>query len=307
VPLINTLAQALFQRQGPTETQRIIQQYAQLQEIYGLDWLQHHFQFYRIPSLDLVQLPRMPALDANYRAVWLGGTAASPADPRFLTLRLWELTGTRHLLGLTSLPDLLAEPGASNRFRVAQAFELIPTASEQRALAQTNTPGPCALLEFTGALPRVGLYRTWQAGVADEEALRHLASPNFQPRQTVLVSEPLPAPPAPGGPEPDPVLIEQYEPKRIRLQTRADTATVLLVNDRHHPDWHVWVDGRPGSLLRCNYIMRGVHLPPGPHTVEWRYQPPFTGLYVSLGALALTAGVLGFLAGPGRRTRPPPT
>jgi len=47
---------------------------------------------------------------------------------------------------------------------------------------------------------------------------------------------------------------------------------VLLLNDRFDPAWRVTVDGKAASLLRCNYIMRGVQLAPGEHTVEFTFE-----------------------------------
>jgi hypothetical protein len=69
---------------------------------------------------------------------------------------------------------------------------------------------------------------------------------------------------------------------------------VLLLNDRFDPNWNVRVDGKPETLLRCNYIMRGVYLPPGAHTVEFRFQPPVGPLYVSLAAIGAGLLLLGF-------------
>ena len=36
----------------------------------------------------------------------------------------------------------------------------------------------------------------------------------------------------------------------------------------------VTVDGQPAHLLRCNYIMRGVYLTPGRHSIEFRFRTP---------------------------------
>jgi uncharacterized membrane protein YfhO len=52
------------------------------------------------------------------------------------------------------------------------------------------------------------------------------------------------------------------------------------------------VDDKPAEILRCNYIMRGVFLPPGQHTVEFRFRPPLKYLYISV-----TAFVIGLLLG----------
>jgi hypothetical protein len=49
-------------------------------------------------------------------------------------------------------------------------------------------------------------------------------------------------------------------------------------------------------LLRCNFIMRGVALTPGSHTVEFHFRPPYQSLYVSLVGLALGVALCGLLA-----------
>jgi uncharacterized membrane protein YfhO len=64
---------------------------------------------------------------------------------------------------------------------------------------------------------------------------------------------------------------------------------VLLVNDRHHPDWKVTIDGQPAKLLRANFIMRAVQVPAGQHEVVWRYQPNLKAFYISMSAILLGA------------------
>ena len=70
---------------------------------------------------------------------------------------------------------------------------------------------------------------------------------------------------------------------------------MLLLNDKYDPNWQVWVDGQPAPLLRCNFIMRGVSLTPGEHTVEFHFLPPAGSLYVSLAAVALGLILCGVL------------
>jgi uncharacterized membrane protein YfhO len=67
------------------------------------------------------------------------------------------------------------------------------------------------------------------------------------------------------------------------------------LNDKYDPNWKVTVDGKPATLLRCNYIMRGVEVPAGDHQVEFRFAPPVTGLYVSLAAIIIAVGLTGVL------------
>ena len=70
---------------------------------------------------------------------------------------------------------------------------------------------------------------------------------------------------------------------------------MLLLNDKFDPNWHVFVDGKPASLLRCNFIMRGVYLTPGAHTVEFKFSLPLGLLYVSLSAIGVGILLCGFL------------
>ncbi|MGO9776107.1 MAG: hypothetical protein ACLPM3_05920 [Terracidiphilus sp.] len=74
------------------------------------------------------------------------------------------------------------------------------------------------------------------------------------------------------------------------MQADVKTNAVLLYNDRISDGWSARVDGKPSPLLRCNYIMRGVFLPPGGHTVEFRFRPSVTPLYVTL--LAFLVGIV---------------
>ena len=115
---------------------------------------------------------------------------------------------------------------------------------------------------------------------------------SFDPAKTVLLDAPLPAPPtntAPGSVE-----YISYAPKRIVLKTKSTTPAVLLLNDKYDPFWSVTVDGKSASLLRCNYLMRGVYLAEaGEHTVEFNFRRPMGPTYVTLTAIvfgiALTA------------------
>ena len=71
--------------------------------------------------------------------------------------------------------------------------------------------------------------------------------------------------------------------------------SVLLLNDRDHPDWKAWVDAKPTPIMRCNYLMRGIFLTPGRHSIEFRFQPEVRLLYVSLLAVAVGIGLLAWL------------
>ena len=185
----------------------------------------------------------------------------------------------------------------------------IEDAGDLTAVPDNN--GTFVFIEFTNALPRAKLYSQWQSPINDNATLVTLISHEFDPQQTVLIAQNTPVEQPPGDPKVDPgtVSITDYQPKRVTLQANATTPAVLLLNDRIAPAWSVWVDQKPASLLRCNYIMRGVFLTPGEHTVEFRFRPSLTPLYLSLcawGVGILTAGYLIYSHAPTKMPTPVP-
>ena len=149
-----------------------------------------------------------------------------------------------------------------------------------------------AIIEYTHALPRAKLFAHWETPGSGETTLATLLSTNFVPAQSVLLWTNTPVAQAPGDPMADAGAVEitDYHPKDIKLRAVAKLPAVLLLNERFSPSWSVLVDRQPAGLLRCNYIMRGVFLTPGEHTVEFRYHTSLRTLCVSLGGWA--AGML---------------
>jgi hypothetical protein len=273
--------------------------------IYRIEWMQHHFPYYNIQCLDIIQMSRMPEnLKAYLEALSPRGTPESVP----LIARQWELTNTRYLLGAAGFLEVMnqqLDPG-QHRFRIVQRFDIVPKPGflqPQQLEELTALPaadGDLALFEFTGALPRAKLYSNWQVNPNDPAVLKTLADLNFDPAKTVLIDTPQKdLPPVATNENNGTVEFKSYAPKEIVFAAKAATPSVLLLNDKYDPNWQVTVDGRPAELLRCNFIMRGVYLPAGAHTVEFIFTLPHRLLYVTLGALAvgILLGVYLFVAG----------
>jgi hypothetical protein len=262
-------------------------------------WLENDYPFNDIQSLEIDQAPRMPILDSSY----LGLFAASSDRDFWRMTRLWQLSNTRYILAGADWEARLNQFGQPrDSFRTVMRMNIVP----KRGIVQPEDPGdttvqitsdgPVALLEFTRALPRTKLYANWQT-VDDSTALQVLGSESFDPEKTVLVSKDTPVAQAPASPDADPgtVKFSQYQSKDLILEADAKTPAVLLLNDRTDNSWNVWVDQKPGAVLRCNHIMRGVFVPAGHHTVEFRYQPSLKALFVSLTAFGLGIVLTGFV------------
>jgi hypothetical protein len=269
--------------------------------LYRIEWAQHHFLYYNIQSLDIVQMSRMPEDLAAYTQAL---TPHNTADSVYLIGRRWQLTNTRYLLGPVAFLNAINEDldPAQHRFRIVQRFDVVPKPGISQLtdlVGLTAVPaadGDLALFEFTGALPRAKLYSNWQVSTNDEATLKTLADKNFDPQQTVLVSTPLPVSSAGATNENSgTVKFKSYSPTDIVFDAKADAPTVLLLNDKFDSNWHATVDGKPVEILRANFIMRGVYLPPGGHTVEFKFSMPNKPLYVTLAAISVAILLCGLL------------
>ncbi len=277
-------------------------------QIYRIEWTQQLFPYYDIQCLDIIQMPRMANDLKNYLAALSPrGTAASVP----LLARHWELTNTRYLLGAADYLEALNQEldPVQKRFRIQQRFEIVPKPGIvqphglEELTAAPDPKGRYALFDFTGALPRASLYGDWQVNTNNQSVLNTLADLDFHPHQTVLVDTPERNLPASATNEnTGTVTFTSYAPKHIVLAADAKTPSVLLLNDKYDPNWRVSVDGAPAQLLRCNYLMRGVFLQPGQHTVKFDFSMPNRPLYVTFAAIGIGIILCGFLLIQSRKT-----
>jgi hypothetical protein len=264
-----------------------------IQQIFGVEWLQHQFPYYNIQALDQPQEPRMAQDKQVYRDALMGRVS-----------RLYELTNTRFVVGtggnFAEALNQVFDP-QKRRFRAHTSFNLFFRNPEARTIgARVEENGPFALVEFTGALPRAKLFTQWQTSTNEQATLDKLTDPAFDPHQVVLVADSIPSPGATNA-TPGTVEIVSYAPKRVELKANATAPSVLLLNDKFDPGWKVSVDGKTAPVLRANFLMRGVQLPAGQHIVVFTYQPASKVFYISLGATLLGLALCGFVWWGGRR------
>lgn len=261
-------------------------------------WLQQLFQYYRIQSLDITQMPRVPEQENNYFQAF-----RPTGNDQYKVARLWELTSTRYLLGQAGFEQALNQQfdPAKKRFTLKQAFQFQPKpgvtkpGSADDITAQFSDNGPFAIFEFSGALPRAKLYTHWQSKMADADVLSQLQRPEFSPADTVLISDDIPAPKenaAAGDAAANQVEKTTFDIRRVAVKVKAAAPSILLLNDRYSTSWKVFVDGQEKPLLRANYLMRGVQINPGDQEVVFKFQSPSKFLPVTFASIIAALGLI---------------
>ncbi|HEY9778025.1 MAG TPA: YfhO family protein [Planktothrix sp.] len=83
--------------------------------------------------------------------------------------------------------------------------------------------------------------------------------------------------------------IVAYQPMRVTISTKSDKPGFLMLNDTMYPGWNAYIDGSKTKLLHADYLFRGVFVPAGTHTLEFKYQPHwfYLGLLTAAGGMLL--------------------
>ncbi len=267
---------------------------------------------YQEPRAVYVRTPAVQALAAapqpRLRYANMGGYSLPPngaLEFRIYTIEGYDPFVPKRIVELTALAEDQITKASFNFFGpfAPAAFQspvmdllgvrtaVAPPEPAFRALG--TVAGNTVLIDRPSAFPPVFLTSCWES-VDDDAALDRLRTmSSAQLRTTAIISDGG-APGAGAGPcrSAGDATIERYEPERVVARTRADTPSVLVLSDAWFPGWSVTVDGRDAEMLRVDHALRGVALPAGEHTVEFRFRPRA----LLAGALVTAASLLMLVA-----------
>lgn len=68
------------------------------------------------------------------------------------------------------------------------------------------------------------------------------------------------------------VSIHHYNPNSIVIQTENAANGFLVVADAYYPTWHAYVDGKETTIYPTDIALRGILIPVGKHSIEFRDQ-----------------------------------
>lgn len=150
------------------------------------------------------------------------------------------------------------------------------------------------VLQNLDVLPRAFIVHASKVVKGRDSIFREMLSPDFKPATSAIIEE---APenwlnnPAVNSPTPKFI---KYSPNTITIDAYLNAPGLLVLGDVYYPGWKAFVDGSEAKIYKTNYVMRGVTLPEGRHTVEFRYDPLSykIGWIISLTSLFFAVGLL---------------
>jgi hypothetical protein len=236
-------------------------------------YLQNQFAEFRISSIDISAASRIPDDLATFVDAFSGQTA-----------RLWLLGGVKNVaIGQAALSTLRQEPDVAANISGADGYTLA---------AMDNDLPTHALVRLRDYFPKALFIPAEETITNPDELVARLADPKWNPRATLLLADPVPGMPSGEqgprtplalAPPPD-INVTHYTPHQIDLHLNSPRSGYVLINDRFDADWQVTLNDQPAPLLRADYLLRAIAVPPGPSHIELRYSAHYR-----LGRLAIPA------------------
>ena len=86
-----------------------------------------------------------------------------------------------------------------------------------------------------------------------------------------------------------------WRPGAASYRVSAASAALLVEMDTFMPGWRVFVDGLEQPILQANVFGRAVVIPPGTHTVDWKFRPRLVIASLLASWIGLGLGMLALL------------
>jgi hypothetical protein len=104
------------------------------------------------------------------------------------------------------------------------------------------------------------------------------------------------------------ISLVEYQPNSLKYNFNAQSEQLTVFSDVYYKkDWHAYLNGEPVPHFRVNYILRGMVVPAGSHTIEFRFEPSsyYRGNYISMASsFLLILLVAGYFLNEYRKKKP---
>jgi uncharacterized membrane protein YfhO len=135
---------------------------------------------------------------------------------------------------------------------------------------------------------------------SEEESYEIVFGSNFDPFTSVVLGNEGDKIYRQWGSEGQITLLDQPNPNIVQVVTSTPTDSVLMLSDLWFPGWIGYLDGIETEIYRANFLLRAVIIPPGSHTVEFKYRPLSFTIGSALSAITLLS--MGFVLWKMRRS-----
>ena len=79
------------------------------------------------------------------------------------------------------------------------------------------------------------------------------------------------------------IRLVEYAPNYLKYEYDSAEEALAVFSEIYYPDgWKVYIDGKEADYFCVDYILRGMELPAGKHTIEWEFRAPNWGMATAI-------------------------
>lgn len=134
-----------------------------------------------------------------------------------------------------------------------------------------------------GSAPLLNRYALGNAWLVDRVTLVENADAELEAIKTInpkseavadrRFAEMIPVSETPGAPG-DTIWLASYEPNLLTYKTELSAARVAVFSEIYYKyGWKAFIDDNPADHFKADYVLRGMAIPAGSHTVTFRFEP----------------------------------
>ena len=144
-------------------------------------------------------------------------------------------------------------------------------------------------------LPRAWFVKNLETIKEKENIWKRLNNPKFNPATTAIVETEIS-----NVSQPDSTSVDLLDSGLhfLKFEVKTDTTSFLNVSEIYYPaGWKAFLDGKETEIYPANYILRGVVIPKGEHTLEMKFEPETYKWSLQLHLIGILASLIILLVG----------
>lgn len=176
--------------------------------------------------------------------------------------------GGYHAAKLIRYQDLIEEhisKGTPQVINMLNTKYIIQKGADEQPQAHLNS----------GALGNAWLVKNIRHEKNADEEIAALGAADFSPKETALLDERFKSfsTAETYNNEGSSIVQTSFSPNRITYDYNGADKNFAVFSEIFYPDWDCYVDGKLTNYARVNYVLRGLELPAGKHTIEFKIEP----------------------------------
>jgi uncharacterized membrane protein YfhO len=93
--------------------------------------------------------------------------------------------------------------------------------------------------------------------------------------------------------------LTEYKPNYLKYNSNSTIDGIAIFSEIYYDKgWNAYVDGKLSPHFRANYVLRGMQIPKGNHSIEFKFEPSTykTGETISLASSIILLLLLAFVS-----------